>query len=157
MLIQVERSFYDGPSFLKDIPGVVPIVAVWSSYRIRGGINISRTMLPLQINYAMTIYKVQGLTIDRLIFDTEKIRHGTEVYVALSRVRNKEDVVICGSHLTLKQVNEFWAPRDVLELELGRLSQLERELKSSICFRNMLIAMNRIARLHNRQVRSNIL
>jgi hypothetical protein len=57
------------------------------------GIQIHRTQLPLQLAYSATVHKVQGMTISRLVIDASLrfFAHG-QAYVALSRVRSKEDV-----------------------------------------------------------------
>lgn len=50
---------------------------------------------PLQLGYALTIHKAQGKTLDRVIVDIDKgaFAHG-QLYVALSRTRNKNDMLI---------------------------------------------------------------
>lgn len=50
---------------------------------------------PLQLGYALTIHKAQGKTLDRVIIDINRgaFAHG-QLYVALSRTRKKEDMLI---------------------------------------------------------------
>ena len=50
---------------------------------------------PLQLGYALTIHKAQGKTLDRVIVDIDRgaFAHG-QLYVALSRTRNKNDMLI---------------------------------------------------------------
>lgn len=50
---------------------------------------------PLQLGYALTIHKAQGKTLDRVIIDIDRgaFAHG-QLYVALSRTRKKEDMLI---------------------------------------------------------------
>lgn len=50
---------------------------------------------PLQLGYSLTIHKAQGKTLDKVIIDIGKgaFAHG-QLYVALSRTRNKEDMHI---------------------------------------------------------------
>jgi ATP-dependent exoDNAse (exonuclease V) alpha subunit len=50
---------------------------------------------PLQLGYALTIHKAQGKTLDRVIVDIDRgaFAHG-QLYVALSRTRNKKDMLI---------------------------------------------------------------
>ena len=50
---------------------------------------------PLQLGYALTIHKAQGKTLDRVIIDIDRgaFTHG-QLYVALSRTRKKEDMLI---------------------------------------------------------------
>lgn len=53
---------------------------------------------PLQLGYALTIHKAQGKTLDRVIIDIDRgaFAHG-QLYVALSRTRKKEDMLIKNS------------------------------------------------------------
>lgn len=64
---------------------------------------------PLQLGYALTIHKSQGKTLDRVIVDINKgaFAHG-QLYVALSRTRNKKDMLI-KSHLTKDDI--IFSPR----------------------------------------------
>ncbi|MBR5598550.1 MAG: AAA family ATPase [Alphaproteobacteria bacterium] len=50
---------------------------------------------PLQLGYALTIHKSQGKTLDRVILDINRgaFAHG-QLYVALSRTRNKKDIYL---------------------------------------------------------------
>lgn len=50
---------------------------------------------PLQLGYALTIHKTQGKTLDRVIIDIDRgaFAHG-QLYVALSRTRQKKDMFI---------------------------------------------------------------
>ncbi|MDR2442379.1 MAG: AAA family ATPase, partial [Deltaproteobacteria bacterium] len=55
----------------------------------------SYTQFPLQLGYAMTIHKAQGKTLDKAVIDVSRgtFSHG-QLYVALSRTRNKNDMHI---------------------------------------------------------------
>ena len=54
--------------------------------------------IPLQLGYAFTVHKVQGLTLDGpVVLDlTDHWRCPHLVYVALSRVRNPEQIIVKG-------------------------------------------------------------
>lgn len=58
--------------------------------------QIVRSQFPLDLTYAMTIHRVQGMSLDRAVIDlgTGIISDG-QAYVALSRVRTLEGVAIC--------------------------------------------------------------
>jgi len=59
------------------------------------GYNAERQQLPLQLAWAMTIHKCQGLTLEKAWIDLGKSESVTGMtYVALSRVRNLSDLVL---------------------------------------------------------------
>jgi len=64
---------------------------------------------PLQLGYALTIHKAQGKTLDKVIIDMNKgaFAHG-QLYVALSRTRNKDDMHVLN---TLKISDSIISPR----------------------------------------------
>jgi ATP-dependent exoDNAse (exonuclease V) alpha subunit len=64
---------------------------------------------PLQLGYALTIHKAQGKTLDRVIVDINKgaFAHG-QLYVALSRTRNKKDMLI---KTTITEDDIIFSPR----------------------------------------------
>lgn len=73
----------------------------------------SYKQFPLMLGYAMTIHKAQGKTLDAVVLDISRgaFAHG-QVYVALSRTRNKEDMHIASPLCTRdvifdKRVLEF--------------------------------------------------
>jgi ATP-dependent DNA helicase PIF1 len=50
--------------------------------------------IPLLPSYALTIHKSQGLTLDSAIIDCKNIFACGQLYVALSRVRNIENLKV---------------------------------------------------------------
>jgi ATP-dependent exoDNAse (exonuclease V) alpha subunit len=64
---------------------------------------------PLQLGYALTIHKAQGKTLDRVIIDIDRgaFAHG-QLYVALSRTRKREDMLILR---TLTEDDIIFSPR----------------------------------------------
>jgi ATP-dependent exoDNAse (exonuclease V) alpha subunit len=60
----------------------------------------SATNFPITLAYATTIHKAQGTTLDKIWVDLRNLWEPGQAYVALSRVRTKEDVFLVG-----------WSPR----------------------------------------------
>ena len=78
--------------------------------------------------YVSTVHECQGQTLDKVFIDIRDphFSHGM-FYVALSRVRRIEDIVLIGSFKELKYVvytslledNRFYTPEDDLEAQLN--------------------------------------
>jgi len=54
----------------------------------------SREQIPLRLAYALTIHKAQGLTLDSVCIDCNGTFECGQIYVALSRVRSKNNLII---------------------------------------------------------------
>ena len=64
--------------------------------KIKYKVVATRTQIPLRVCYAVTVHRVQGMTLDRAIIDmSEAFAHG-QIYVALSRVRDLNSLSING-------------------------------------------------------------
>lgn len=83
-------EFNDGP--------VIPVPQqTWTvQEKNRHGIHVlaSRTQVPLAVAYALSQHKSQGLTIDHLVVDCTGIFTTGQLYVALSRARSMEGLII---------------------------------------------------------------
>ena len=55
---------------------------------------MERLQFPLQLAYALTIHKVQGLTLEKLTVDAKCIFQSGQLSVALSRVRDPENLAV---------------------------------------------------------------
>lgn len=64
-VILCEFPSYKGPKFIKDTC-IVPIAAVTNSWDQDKGRGCSRTQFPLQVCYACTVHKSQGLTLNEV-------------------------------------------------------------------------------------------
>ncbi|KAL8566185.1 hypothetical protein ACOMHN_034761 [Nucella lapillus] len=83
---------YCGPSFLPDVPKSVPICPVQRTW-ISNKIHCSRTMLPIILGYALSIHKLQGSTLDKVILNAglKEFALGL-LFVGASRVKRFENL-----------------------------------------------------------------
>lgn len=83
LVVMVEFDSYTGPT----INGLVPIPTAKATFII-GQQQCTRIQFPLQLAFAMSVHKSQGLTLDRVLFDIGKQENSLGLtYVALSRVK----------------------------------------------------------------------
>ncbi len=90
-------------------------------------IQVTRTQLPIVPAFAITAYKAQGLTMNKIVVDLQ-VPVGTlqvaSIYVPLSRVKRAEDIVILRPFdMKVLQVR----PTSAQDAELKRLDELDRE------------------------------
>jgi len=92
--ILVKFENYYGPTLEN---GCVPISRILTSW-IVNHMYCTRYQFPLTLAYALTVHKSQGLTLNMVVlhFDSAEMSPGL-FYVAMSRVREKEHLMICGS------------------------------------------------------------
>jgi len=63
-------------------------------YKQEGKIKINRKQYPIRLAYGITIHKSQGMTFDNLVVNFSKIFDYGQAYVALSRVRSLEGLIL---------------------------------------------------------------
>jgi hypothetical protein len=114
-VIEKPRRYYNGKiGLITDIDGEKIIVRcedgdievnrmVWENIRYREDENTGKieeevlgtfTQYPLRLAWAVTIHKSQGLTFDKVIIDAARAFAAGQVYVALSRCRTLEGIVL---------------------------------------------------------------
>ncbi len=74
-----------------------------------GEVVVSREQYPLRLAYGITIHKSQGMTLEKLIVDCNRIFECGQIYVALSRIKS-----IDGLYLKSFNPKKVWANEEVL-------------------------------------------
>ena len=99
---------------------VVPIRPVTAEFYGRKGSTLQRRQLPLILSYAITIHKVQGLSLKRAVIDAgSSIFDDGMTYVALSRVQS-----LAGLFLISLDQSKITVSEEV-RLEMARLEASE--------------------------------
>ncbi|KUF88393.1 Potassium/sodium hyperpolarization-activated cyclic nucleotide-gated channel 1 [Phytophthora nicotianae] len=147
ILIQISDE-YMGPSFLPDVPNIVPVVPRKVSWgKKASNLTVFREGIPLRLAYALTVHKVQGLTCDKVVFHSFSIPSAAFAYVVLSRVRTREDIVLTAP-VTLQQLQSSSDKRMAFTNEEKRIQQA---VSSTIAKAELLISsMKLLALQHNR-------
>lgn len=81
---------------------------IFEAYR-DGEVVVSREQYPLRLAYGITIHKSQGMTLEKLIVDCNRIFECGQVYVALSRIKT-----LNGIYLKSFNPKKVWANEEVL-------------------------------------------
>jgi ATP-dependent DNA helicase PIF1 len=71
VLVQVDQ--YIGPSYMDNVPNVVPIFPQ-SSFWFEGQVECTRLMLPLMPAYAISVHKSQGMTLNKVDHWLKKVK-----------------------------------------------------------------------------------
>lgn len=139
---QVETDLDGLPSKLIPIPLIkkqftIPVKQLFGSLfqavqgrkKVPETIRITRTQLPIVPAFAITTYKAQGLTMNKIVVDLQ-VPIGTKqvasIYVPLSRVKSGEDVVILRPFdMKVLQIR----PTPAQDAELKRLDELNRKTR----------------------------
>lgn len=116
------------------------------------------TQYPLKLAWAVTIHKSQGLTFDRAIIDVKRsFAHG-QTYVALSRCRTLQGLVLVNpvspsSIINDTSVDRFYNDHNCDGIDEAHIDMLERQYKVGLLddlfnFRQMFAAMEGVMRLY---------
>jgi ATP-dependent exoDNAse (exonuclease V) alpha subunit len=83
------------------------LVRPTTAYFTINGMHCSRTQLPLQNAFALTVHKTQGLTLDQIIISLDEGMFSPgHAYTALSRVRCWENVDITALSMAAFNVDQ---------------------------------------------------
>ena len=86
-IIFVRFDGYTGPDFPSCGSGIIPVFPATRQFEYKG-VSCSRTQFPLQLAYAITEHKSQGLTLSRAVINLNQREHCLGLsYVAVSRVK----------------------------------------------------------------------
>lgn len=80
------------------------------TYNQDGKVKIERVQIPLILAYAVTVHKSQGMTFDNLVVNMDRIFDYGQAYVALSRTKTLEGLILNGFNHNLIAAND-----DVIE------------------------------------------
>lgn len=92
---------------------------------------------PVKLGYAITVHKSQGQTFDGVVVDLSKTFQAGLGYVALSRVRSLDDLVISGFHPKAYAVNND-SLKIALDVKRGGL-QSRKEFEENIAWFDKLL------------------
>jgi hypothetical protein len=117
ILVKVQDLQLQLPGLPYGIVPLQPVTFTWSAGRHR---SVKMQQFPVTLAYAMTDYKCQGQTFDRVLLDLQKPQTGpsspASLYVQLSRARSLDSISIM-------------RPFDVSELSIPLDSELVEELQ----------------------------
>jgi ATP-dependent DNA helicase PIF1 len=93
----VVKNFGSGQTVFVDFGHVVLQVTKHLFSFDCGNYSLKLFQMPLTLSWAMTVHKSQGLTIDRVLIDTDCFENG-QLYTALSRVKKLENLHLSSFH-----------------------------------------------------------
>jgi hypothetical protein len=111
-VVFVEFDGYSGPetpAWESFSPSWVPIVPAVARWETKAGKALTRTQLPLMMAWGITIYKSQGLTLEKVVVELgEKDFSAGLSFVAISQVKTLQGLAFCTcfAHAHLKKPKE---------------------------------------------------
>ena len=87
--------------------GVEEVIPVHTfEYYREGELTATREQFPLRLAYGITIHKSQGMTLDKVVVDCNRIFECGQAYVALSRVKSLDGLCLKSFHPNKIVVNQ---------------------------------------------------
>lgn len=143
---------------------------MWKNYRYK--LNKDRSIeqsvigtfeqYPIKTAWAITIHKSQGLTFDKAIIDSNKAFANGQVYVALSRCRSMEGIVLCSkfdpySVMIDGKVSAFNANQREIKPDSDTLERDKKQyildaMKELFDFSDMNTVLEKIYRLNDEDI-----
>ena len=117
------------------LPGTWPFARMTSSFKVQRGedrtreVTVTTHWFPLQLAYALTIHKAQGVTTENAIVDVSECFEGQMAYVGLSRVKTLSGLRL-RRRPKLSDLNKFARSKNkpLLEAEFVRYERLQKSI-----------------------------
>ena len=108
--VLVDFPSYRGPRWSPNAPATVVPVGLATAHHNKDE-NQTRINFPLDLAYGLTVYKSQGLTLDKVVLhlQTEEGQQGGRTYVGMSRCRDINDLCLrSASSVGYDYFNNIW-------------------------------------------------
>ncbi len=101
------------------------IIADYTSWSIEEGDKIKAEIaqVPLRLAWAITVHKSQGMTLDSAVMDLSDCFVAGQGYVALSRVRSLDGLILRGANAVALQIDSRVRQYDVLLREASERAE----------------------------------
>jgi hypothetical protein len=97
------------------------------------------TQFPFIPSYSITIDKSQGLTLDKIVLFLEWVNRPNQMYVALSRVRKLDDIVILGRKLRASDIRFSSAMKVFMDTLSGRIIPIHNKENENKPMRKVIV------------------
>ncbi|MGN0236213.1 MAG: AAA family ATPase [Paludibacteraceae bacterium] len=131
-------------------------VSVPNSDEVKSEVSGTFTHIPLRLAWAVTIHKAQGLTFDHVVIDAADAFAAGQVYVALSRCRSLEGIILLtripeNALSNAREVLLFTAAQPTLQAVADGLKGSQQDyllllLSDLYDFRDLLLALEMVQR-----------